>query len=149
MEYQLNLSIANIEDGKIQLKKAVKLISKTNTNDPATPYIDESILQQMLMVESSKTFFTKKVDEENKLGYFKQYKQFVKKMSDIVASINPTYPYSHALTTTIIESLFHQRFFAQHLPSLSDDVSEDEKIEDFFYQMAIQTILNYKKNGKI
>lgn len=148
MEYQLNLSVANIEDGKIQLKNAIKLISKTNANDPATPFIDESILQQMLMVESSKTFFTKKVDEENKLGYFKQYKQFVKKMSDIVVEINPTYPYSHALVTTIIESLFHQRFFAQHLPSLSDDVSKDENLEDFFFQMAIQTILNYNKNGK-
>lgn len=149
MEYQLQMSIANINDPKIQLRNAIKLIAKTSKNDPSTPFIDESVLQKVLMIESSKTFLSKKVDEENKLGYFKQYKQFVIKLSNIVLAINPKFPYAHALISTITESLFHQRFFTQHLPSLSDNVAKDEKLEDFFYQMSIHTILNYKKNGKI
>ena len=149
MEYKLNFCIANIEDPKLQLKKVIKLIAKTHENDPLTPFIDESVLQKVLMIESSKTFLSKKVDAENKLGFFKQYKQFVFLTSNIVLKISPKFPYAHALVSTIIESLFHQRFFTQHLPSLSDNVSEDEKLEDFFYQMAIHTILNYKKNGKI
>lgn len=149
MEYQLQMSVANITDPRLQLRNAIKLIAKTSINDPSTPFIDESVLQKVLMIESSKTFLSKKVDEENKLGYFKQYKQFVGKLSRIVLKINPIFPYSHTLISTVIESLFHQRFFTKHLPSLSDNVSEDEKLEDFFYQMSIHTILNYKKNGKI
>jgi AcrR family transcriptional regulator len=149
MEIQLQMSIANIINPKVKLKNAIKLIAKTSKNDCSTPYIDEGILQKVLMIESSKIFLTKKVDEENNLGFFKHYKQFVQLISEVVLEINPKFPYSHTLVSTVIESLFHQRFFVQHLPSLSDNVANDVKLEDFFYQMSIHTILNYKKNGKI
>lgn len=148
MEYRLSFTVANIDDKEVKLRRAIKLIAETNQNDLSTPYIDEGILQQVLILESSKTFLSKKVDEENKLGYFKQYKKFVSKLSEIVLDLNPNYPYSHSLVSTIIESLLHQRFFTKHLPSLSDNISEDDKIEDFFFQMAIHSILNYQKNEK-
>lgn len=149
MDYKLQLHIANIENPTEKLKKAIQLISMTVQNDPTTAFIDEGKLQEVLIVESSKTFLSKKVETENKLGYFKQYKQFVSQLSNIVLEINPKYPYAHALISSIIESLFHQRFFTKHLPSLSDNVAADEKLEDFFYQMSIHTILNYQQNGKI
>jgi AcrR family transcriptional regulator len=149
MEYQLFLSIANINDPKIKLFNSIKLITKTLENDVNTPYINEYILQKVLNIELSKTFLSKKVDIENKLGHFKQYKQFVSQLSKIVLEINPKFPYPNTIISTVIESLFHQRFFSIHLPKLSDNLSEDEKLADFFYQMIIHTTLNYKKNGKI
>lgn len=144
MEYQLILAITNISDPKEKLKKSIQLITKTTNDDPSTLYINEKILQQVIMVESSKTFLSKKVDQENKLGYFQKYKQFVSNISNIILENKPTYPYPQALISTIIESAFHQRFFAIHLPKLTNDASSDEVLEDFFYQMSINTIENYK-----
>jgi AcrR family transcriptional regulator len=148
MEYQLHLSIANIEDAKLKLRNCIRLITRTAENDARTPFINENLLQRVLMLELSKTFLSKKVDEENKLGHYKQYKKFVNHLSQLVLELNPNYPYPHTIISTVIESLFHQRFFAKHLPSLTDNLAEDEKLEDFFFQMLIHTILNYKKNAK-
>lgn len=144
MEYQLNLAITNIEDSELKLSKAIKLITKTIENDVKNTYLDLKKLQEVIILESSKTFLSKKVDSENKMGYFRQYKQFVDHLSKLVLEINSAYPYSHALMSTIIESSFHQRFFAEHLPKLTDKVSSDENLEDFFNQLALQTITNYK-----
>jgi AcrR family transcriptional regulator len=144
MEYQLNLAITNIENSKLKLSRAIKLITKTIENDSDSSYLDLERLQEVIILESSKTFLSKKVDLENKMGYFHQYKQFVDHLSKLVLEINADYPYSHALMSTIIESSFHQRFFAEHLPKLTDKVSSDENLEDFFNQLALQTITNYK-----
>jgi hypothetical protein len=38
-------------------------------NDIRTPFIDEAVLQQVIAMESSKTFLTKKVDDENICDY--------------------------------------------------------------------------------
>lgn len=148
MEYELAFAITNIQDPKEKLKRAIQLITKTVEQDSRTPQINENFLQNVIMLESSKTFLSKKVDEENNLGYFKSYKKFVNNMSEILLEINPVYPYSHALISTVIESAFHQRFFSIHLPKLSDDISTDEKLNDFFFQMTIHSIENYHIHGK-
>ncbi|MBI2257974.1 MAG: TetR/AcrR family transcriptional regulator [Flavobacteriia bacterium] len=148
MEYNLHLCITNLTSPKTKLRNVVKLLTKTLKNSEKTTFINECILQRVLMLELSKTFLSKKVEEENKLGYFKQYKRFVNLLSEIVLEINPKYPYPHTIISTLIESVFHQRFFAKHLPSLTDDLGKEDKLEDFFYQMTVQTIFNYNKNGK-
>ena len=148
MDYKLALAVANIEDPKTRLKKAINLVTKTVDDDLSTNYINENLLQQVIMVESSKTFLSKKVDEENKLGYFKLYKNFITNLSTILLEINPRYPYYSSLVSTINESVFHQRFFSQHLPKLTNNISQDEQLEDFFFQLCLQTITNYNENGK-
>ena len=113
----------------------LKTLTKTIENDPSTPFIDESKLQQVIILESSKTFLRKQVDEENKSGYFTKYKELVESLSEIILRIKPDYKYSHSLISTIIESTFHQRFFAKHLPRLSDNLSTDKELEEFNLQL--------------
>lgn len=144
MQYRLVLTTTNIENPLKKLKKVIKLLTSSNDFEPRITIIDAQILQKVISLEFSKTFLSKKVDEENKLGYFKQYKKFVADLSDIVLELNPKYPYAHALISTVLESVFHQRFFTEHLPRLTDKIAEDKKLEDFIFQMTCQTIINYK-----
>jgi AcrR family transcriptional regulator len=144
MEYHLLLTTTNIECPEEKLKRAIRLITMTIQENNSDESIQIPVLQELIMLESSKTFLSKKVDKENKLGYFKEYKLFIHKISSIASEINPQYPYPQALMSTIIESSLHQRFFTRHLPNLTNDVSDDNKLEDFFFQLAIHTLKNHK-----
>jgi hypothetical protein len=143
MDYHLVLSITNIENPDEKLKRAIRLITMTIQEENQDELIQISNLQELIMLESSKTFLSKKVDKENELGYFKEYKLFISKLGSIACEINPNYPYPQALMSTIVESSLHQRFFTRHLPKLTNNISDDQKLEDFFYQLAIHTLKNH------
>jgi AcrR family transcriptional regulator len=143
MEYRLYLCVANIEKPLEKLERVIKMLTRSEDFELTTPFINASLLNQVISIEFSKTFLSKKVDEENKLGYFKQYKKFVEDLSQIVLTINPSYPYSHALISTVLESVFHQRYFTEHLPRLTDKISDDKNLDDFIFQLTSQAILNY------
>ena len=83
---------------------------------------------------------TKTVDEENKEGVFGQYKALVERVSDIILEINPTYKYSHMLVSTMIEGAHHQRYFAEHLPRLTDVVEGEDAIVEFYTNMVFKAI---------
>ena len=44
------------------------------------------------------------------------------------------------LITTLIEGAHHQRFFAQHLPSLTDEVNGEDAITEFSKETAFKAI---------
>jgi hypothetical protein len=83
---------------------------------------------------------TKEVDQNNKEGFFSGYKQLVGQVSNIILEINPTYKYPHMLISTLIEGAHHQRFFAQHLPRLTDEVSGEDAIIEFSKEAAFKAI---------
>lgn len=145
MDVNIAFATTNIEDPKERLRRIIRLISTKVSNDERTPFIDEALLQDVIALESSKTFLSKKVDEENKAGYFLQYKKLVDRVAKIILEINPTYAYPNALTSTILESSFHQRFFSIHLPRLTNEMDIDGRLEDFLMDLCLKTIA---KNGK-
>ncbi len=145
MEIGIVLSTNNIESPKKRLSIIIKHLTSVVENDVRTPYIDEAILQKVIAMESSKTFLTKKVDDENKIGYFLQYKKLVSAVSKVIKEISPDYPYPNALVTTIIESSFHQRFFGLHLPRLTNDLHDENNLNDFLTNLCFNTIENYGK----
>ena len=61
-------------------------------------------------------------------------------VSEIITSINSTYKYPHMLVSTIIEGAHHQRYFAQHLPSLTDVVDNEDSITTFYQKLALKEI---------
>lgn len=145
MEIGLVISTTNIDSPKERLKRIINRLTLVVENDIRTPFIDEAVLQQVIAVESSKTFLTKKVDNENKTGYFSQYKKLVDRVSKVILEINPNYPYPNALVTTIIESSFHQRFFGEHLPRLTNELNNQTNLSDFLTALSFNTIENYGK----
>lgn len=94
----------------------------------------------MVIAESSKAYLTHEVDTANKEGAYLAYKELVGRVSTFVSEINPEFKYARTLISTIIEGAFHQRFFAKHLPSLTDITEEKDKLEEFYTQMALNAI---------
>ena len=125
MDYMLKISTANIDDGAERLRAAIRVISQPIKNDPTFQHIDETALYHIVVVESSKVYLTKEVDEVNKEGLFHGYKRLCLRIADIIQEINPTYKYPRALVSTIMESSHDQKFFAEHLPSLTDISKEN------------------------
>jgi AcrR family transcriptional regulator len=136
MEYRIVVRTLNIEDPKVRLKNSIKCLTEKIEEDKEIHQIDEAKLQRIVVVESSKIYQCKSVDTDNKLGFFQVYKQVVQRVADIILQINPDYKYPHMLVSTVIEGAHHQRFFADHLPRLTDKVEGEDAVISFYTQLV-------------
>lgn len=140
MEYQLVFSVSNISNVRDRLEKAIEIITKPITEDHSISYINEIQLCEIIFSESIKAYHTKNVDIENKKGCFMAYKKVVKRISDMVLSINPNFPYPHMLVSTVIEGAHQQKYFAEHLPALTDTDVEKHAITKFYTDLVFNSL---------
>ncbi|SIT82417.1 TetR/AcrR family transcriptional regulator [Pontibacter indicus] len=141
LEYRLVFAINNISSPEERLRIAIGILSGRNENDLEFEHIDEATLQRIVVAESAKAYLTKTVDANNKEGFFLSYKRLCKRIADIILEINPEYKYPASLVSTIAESAHYQKFFALHLPSLTNihqNGSGDP--EDFLTHLAFKAI---------
>lgn len=120
VNYLIGLKTANIADSTEKLRKAIHCMIYASEESKLTEYINESILFQIIMKESSKTYHVSDVDEENKYGLFLPYKELVGKIADIILEVNPRFKYPKSLASTLFETVANQTYFAIHLPRLTD-----------------------------
>lgn len=140
IEFELVFSSTNVSSPKERLQKAIGVLTKPVMENTLIPYINETLLSNIIISESIKSYHTKNVDEENKKGYFKSYKKVVQRVSDILLEIKPEFPYPHMLISTVIEGAHHQKYFAKHIPSLTDTNKENNTIEKFYTEMVLNFI---------
>jgi len=140
MEYKLVFALANIHSAEDRLKKAITLLTEDIITGGGFPHINEIKLNRIVISESSKAYLTKEVDQENKDGCFAGYKRLVQRVGDIILEINPNYQYPHMLISTVIEGAHHQRYFAEHLPRLTDEIKDGDAISQFYTDMVFKTI---------
>jgi AcrR family transcriptional regulator len=138
VEYLIDYQTNNIEDPERKLKIAIKVITESGRNDPASVHINEELLHRIVVAESAKLYLTKQVDEDNKEGLFKAYKSLCNKIASIVKEYNPVYPYPIALVSTMIETAHEQLFFSQHLTSLTEvRTTPDDSTELYDYLVSM------------
>lgn len=140
MEYKLAFGLANVDCPSDRLMRAITLLTQEVKEDGSIAHINEILLNRIVISESSKVYMTKNVDEENKHGAFSGYKRLVERVSSIVNEINSNYKYPHMLVSTIIEGAHHQRYFAAHLPRLTDVISGEDAITEFYKELVLKTI---------
>lgn len=122
---------SNLTNSKQRIEKLITLICKTFDKGQMCHWVELSNLQKLVMHEASKTYLTTDVDQENKAGYFAAYKEFVEISSQIILAHKSDFEYAHALVSTMLESVWQQRFFAEHLPKLTDNLKTDAQLEAF------------------
>jgi AcrR family transcriptional regulator len=137
MEYRLVFNTANISNPEEQLKKAITLLTEPVRDDELFPHINTEKLNKIVICESSKAYLTKKVDQEERLGFFAGYDRLCQRISEMVLKVNPTYRNPHTLISTILEGIQRQKFFMVHLPSLTDIIKDGEELTRFFTRMAL------------
>jgi AcrR family transcriptional regulator len=140
LESHLLYGITNIEDKKEQLKRAIDILTKKVAEDGSYAHINEIKLNQIIITESSKSYMHKEVDNENKEGAFLGYKHIVSKVAELITDINPNYKYPNMLISTIIEGAHHQRFFQDHLPTLSNQYNNEDSVADFYSDIVLKVI---------
>lgn len=140
MDYRIMLRTLNIDDPQQRLRNAIQLITKEIEADNELQQIDEVKLNQIVIREGAKVYHCIKVDQDNEEGFFLAYKELVQRVADIILEIKPAFKYPHMLVSTVIEGAHHQRFFADHLPRLTDIVVGEDAITTFYIQLTEREI---------
>ncbi len=141
LEYQLIFGINNLPSAEDRLKVAMKVISQPHLLGDQYLHIDQGALHRIVVSESPKAYLSKEVDDDNKEGYFLSYKRLCGRIAEIVADINPNYPYPRAMISTLIESAHNQIFFAAHLPRLTELTKENyQGLTEFLVDMVFRVI---------
>ena len=143
VSYLIDIHTNNISDPSQKLKIIISTLVYASKDNPAIEYVNESVLHRIIISEGSKTYHTKSVDEENKVGLFLNYKDLVQKVSIVILDINPKFPYPKALASNLFEMANNHIYFAQHLPRLTDvEVIEDnfDEVEKMLQHFAFALI---------
>jgi AcrR family transcriptional regulator len=138
--YRLTLRLANVDCPDERLTRAIEILTEKIEQDSNFSQINEVTLNRIVIAESTKVYMNKKVDTVNNLGLFLIYKDLVEMVSEIILEINPNFKYPHMLISTIIEGSHHQRFFAEHLPRLTDVVPGEDALTTFYQELIKKTI---------
>jgi AcrR family transcriptional regulator len=141
VEYRVMFATANIPSASERMHRAIDVLTQHEVLDQTSVHIDETKLQRIVTSESSKAYLTKEVENENREGLFSGYKQLVARIAAIAQEINPAFPYPLMLISTVIEGIHHQRYFALHLPRLTNVIDGEDSISKF-YQTLIFSMLN-------
>lgn len=140
VEYKLVFATNNVQSDNDKLKVAIHILTRKIDIDNSFSFINEAILSRIIIAESSKAYHTKDIDDENKKGYYKVYKRVVQRVSDIVIEINPNFEFPHMLISTVIEGAHQQRYFSEHIPSLTDVEEGKDNIVRFYTDLVFKVI---------
>lgn len=120
IEYQLVFSTNSISNPFEKLIKGLEVIAQENVMDLGFSHVNEVLLHEIIISESSKSYLTKEVDAENKEGYFLIYKRLVKRIGEMISEVDPNYQFPQSLASTAVESVLHQQFLKQHFLSITN-----------------------------
>lgn len=139
LEYRMVFVTNAISERIEKLRKAIEILTQTVEEDISFSYIDEVLLNKIVINEYSKSYLTKEVDQENKDGYFVIYKRLVNRLSEMIVALDPDYPFPSSLASTILEGSLHQYFLREHFPMLTDcdDITTPT---DYFMDLVFKTL---------
>lgn len=141
IDYLIDIKMHYFSDPKERLTEIIKIVTYKSelTSFSESADIDLSSLKRVVMTESDKTYLTKQVDEINKEGLFRGYKDLCHKIALVIEDVNPDYAYPHAIVSTLLEASHQQAFFAMHLPSLTE-IDKTQDLDGEVYQFLIHTL---------
>jgi len=144
MEYRLNYQTNNISKPEIKLKTVIKLLSAPVVDDSSTPYINETILYEIVMSEGAKSYLTRHVKKYNEAKLFKPYKDLCARIADIISENNSKYKFPRSLASAIIEMAHSQTYYMKNLPSLTDfrSTNDEKKLVAFLEDLIFSCIKN-------
>ena len=130
VSYLIDIHVMNIDDPKRRLKIIIETLVYASKDNPSIEYVNESVLHRLIIAEGTKAYHTKEVDNENKDGFFINYKKLSDKVADVIIEVNPKFPYPHTLASSLFEMANNHIYFAQHLPRLTDVKVKGDNFEE-------------------
>lgn len=140
MENRLLKATNKLKVPEEQLQTAIDLLCRPIAIDDTFAHIDEVLLNHIIVAESIKVFHNKAVDEHNKRGHFRPFKQIIEKVSSFVTAINPSYQYPSMLVFAMVDGAIEQTHFATHFPKVSDAKQIDTDMAAFYSDLIFKAI---------
>ena len=141
-EYRLVFATTNVVSPMERLIKSLDILTQHVRIDNEFSYVNEVLLTEIIFSESIKAYHTKNVEDENQKGCFSAYKSVVERVSNIVLEIKPDYSYPHMLVSTLIEGAHQQKYFAAHLPELTDKINDEKAVPNFYKDLVLNILTN-------
>jgi len=135
IEYKLVFSTSNIDNSTQQLMKAIIVVTEKIEDDESTSYINESVLNRIIITEFTKTFLTKQVDNEIRDGFFTVYNRVINRIITMLNVLVPDYPYSKSFVSDMVEGSLHQHFLSSHLKTITD-CNENVSPTDYYIDLT-------------
>ncbi len=138
VSFLIDMNTINVEDPRRRLSIIIRTLVTASREHPSIEYVNENILHRIIIAEGSKAYHIKSVDEENKEGFFLNFKSLAEKIASVVLEISPDFPYPRTLASNLFEMANEHIYFAQHLPRLTDvhvdgdDFDEVEEMLEYF-----------------
>ncbi len=139
-EYRIAFATTNVADAKERLTKSIEFLTQPISIDNRISYVNEVLLSEIIFSESIKTYHTKNVDEKNARGCYEAYKSVVQRVSNTILEILPNYEFPHMLVSTVIEGAHQQKYFAEHLPRLTDTSKGPDTITTFYTSLVMRSL---------
>jgi len=139
IEYKLVYSTSNIGNATEQLMKAIAVVTEKIEDDTNTRYINESILNRIIITEFTKTFLTKQIDDEIKEGFFMVYNRVINRIIAMLNVLVPDYAYAKSFVSDMVEGSLHQHFLSSHLKAITD-CNEDVSPTDYYIDLTKRLI---------
>jgi len=140
IEYKIVFATNNIQDPVEKLKSALGVLCAGADKESFFHHVNVKILNRIMTSESSKAYLVKEVDEANKEGFYAGYKRVIARLSNILQEINLDYKFPHSLASTVVEGIYHQKYFSDHLPSLTDLNGKEESILAFYNELILNCL---------
>jgi len=137
VRFRIDFNSMNVKDPKERLSIIIKTIVDTVRLSTPANYIDRDALNRVVIAEGTKAYHIKAIDQENKEGFFLNYKSLAKKIAGVIKEVNPKFPYPKSLATNLLEMANNQIYFAQHIPALTDVKIKRKKMDE------VEAMLSY------
>lgn len=145
LEYQLVFNTFHLPSPNEKLKKAIELLSETQAKSVRDNF-ELNRLQRISINESAKAYLIHEVDKMNLEGHYLAYKRMCKRIADILLEINPKHEFANSTAVIIADGINQQKFYAEHLPSLSSFSRNKKNSAEFFFQLALNSTQIRKKS---
>lgn len=145
IEYKIVFATINVQSAETKLIECIKILTQPIKEDITFSHINEVLLDEITRTESVRTYHVNDVDTCEKKGFYDGYKNVVRRVSDLITEMNSTYSCPHMLASTMIEGAHQQKFFSEHIPSLTDVQKDDSVITDFYTQLILNSIKEKSK----
>lgn len=143
-EYKLAFDTANISDPSKRLERGIRSLTEPVTDKGPFPFMDLRALFRIAVSESAKAYMTKEVDSEHKEGYFGSFKRLCDRVRELIVAVQPDHAFPALLASNVVDGSMVQRFFAEHLPSLTEKNART-RLPDHFVEMVFATLKSRKR----
>lgn len=138
-EYKLVFDTANIQDPAVRLERGIRSVIEPVTEKGGFAFLDLRALYRIAVSESSKAYMTKEVDGEHKEGCFSSYKRICDRLRELITTVRADHPYPALMASNVLEGSMVQRFFAEHIPSLTEKNARD-RMQEHFVDLVFATV---------